>query len=144
MYYWLIIGTASSVRIFMCIHMGPHSHEYTCSACWQCCYEFDTSRTGAELVQFRWYVSSHEQPNLFMESCEFTWIEPVELVNSLTEHVKSRVIVCWVDWSRIALLAAYLGNLILNWPKLSRPFKTVFSPYNRCVSVHNVILHHFR
>ena len=69
--------------------------------------KFDTSLTGSELVRFHWYVSSCEKlvisqetcvdtPNLFTESGEFTCIEPVELVNSLTEPVKTRVLVCWV------------------------------------------------
>ena len=43
--------------------------------------EFDTSHTGSELVWFHWYVSSREK-----------------IVNSLSEHVKSRVLVCWVVW----------------------------------------------
>ena len=65
--------------------------------------EFDTSRTGSEPVQFHWYVSSHEKLVSTHQICsqngEFTYgnmfIEPVELVNSLTEHVKSWVVVCW-------------------------------------------------
>ena len=36
------------------------------------------------------------------------------------------------------------GNLILNWPKLLRPFKTVFFTLYRCVCVRYGILHHFR
>ena len=69
--------------------------------------EFDMSRTGLELVRFHWHVSSRENlvisrethvdtPNLFTEPSEFTWTESVELVNSLTEHVKLQVVVCWV------------------------------------------------
>ena len=68
-----------------CFHV--YSREYTCSA-W--CHEFDTSCTGSELVRFHWY----DTPNLFTQTGEFmygnTWIEPVELGNSLTEHVMSR------------------------------------------------------
>ena len=41
-------------------------------------------------------------------------------------------------------LSRILGNLILNWPKLLRPLKTVFFTLYRCVCVRNVILHHFR
>ena len=41
-----------------CFHV--YSREYTCSVC---CHEFDTCRTGSELVRFHWYVSSRE----------FTW-----------------------------------------------------------------------
>ena len=37
-----------------------------------------------------------------------------------------------------------MGNLILTWPKLVGPFKTVSSISYRCVVVQNVILHHFR
>ena len=39
------------------------------------------------------------------------------------------------------------SNVILNWPKLLWPFKTVFSPYIDVYvlnCVRNVILHHFR
>ena len=38
-----------------CFHV--YSREYTCSVC---CHEFDTCRTGSELVRFHWYVSSRE------------------------------------------------------------------------------------
>ena len=39
----------------------------------------------------------------------------------------------------------FLGNLILNWPKLLRPLKTgFFSTLYPCVCVRNVILHNFR
>ena len=79
--------------------------------------EFDTSRTGSELVLFHWYVSSREKlvdtPNFFTESGKFTygntWIELVELVSSLTEHVKSRVLVCWV------YLTLYRRVLMFTW-----------------------------
>ena len=90
----------------MCFHV--YSREYTCSAC---CHEFWTSLTRVVLGQ-NWYgftgtchhvkklVISREAridtPNLLTESGVFTWIEPVELVNSLTEQVKSRVLICWV------------------------------------------------
>ena len=60
--------------------------------------EFDMNRIGSDLVQFHWYVLlSREKLVMFTESGEFMLIEPVELVNSLTEHVKSRVLVCGVN-----------------------------------------------
>ena len=42
------------------------------------------------------------------------------------------------------MVARILGNHILNWPKLLRPFKTAFVTLYRCVCVRNVILHHFK
>ena len=42
------------------------------------------------------------------------------------------------------VLDAIFGNLILNWPKLLRPFKPLFFTLYRYVCVRNVILHHFR
>ena len=55
---------------------------------------FDMSQTGPELVRFHWHISSREK---LVISREFMGIDPVELVNSLTEHVKSRVVVYWVN-----------------------------------------------
>ena len=94
--------------MFSCVFMWIHM--------FCLCHEFDTSCTESGLVWFHWNVSSCEKlvisrqtrvdkPNLFTESGEFTyrntWIKPVELVNSHTEHVKSRVAVCWELFTRM-------------------------------------------
>ena len=102
MSYWFIIGTAPSVRV-LCVFTWIHVF----CLLLRVLNEFDMSHTGSELVWFQWHVSSREKlvisretrvdtPHFFTESGEFMWIEPVELVNSLTEYVKSQVVVCWL------------------------------------------------
>jgi len=92
----------------MCFH--TYSREYMCFAC---CHEFWTSLSLTWVVLGQnWYgftgTCRHDftvnTPNLFTESGEFVWIEPVDLVISLTEHVKSRVVVCWVNCPESVLM----------------------------------------
>ena len=66
-----------------------------------------------------------DTPNLFTESGEFMWIEPVELVNSLTstEHVNSWVFVYWDIRMKKNIFMTQFGFIIQvflshNWPKL--------------------------
>ena len=106
--YWFIIGTAPPVRVFVCIHVNtcvlPLSWFFN---------EFDMSRTGLELVRFQWYVRVITWKNLWFHSkqvsthqmcsqnpvnsrTETRELSQLKLMNSLTEQVKSRVVVCWV------------------------------------------------
>ena len=52
-----------------------------------------------------------DTPNLSTKSGEFTLIEPVELVNSLTEQMKSRVLVCWEVLSLSSKVSQAQGGL---------------------------------
>ena len=67
-----------------------------------CCHEFDTSHTESELVQFHWYVSSHEKHvsthQIFSQNPVNSRMETRELsqLNSCIHLQKSRVVACWV------------------------------------------------
>ena len=94
--YWFLIGTAPPVHVFMCIHGNTRVLPVVTSF-ERVRYESYWVRTGtvslAHVIKWKTRVDTL---NVFTESGEFTWIEPVELMNSLTEHVKWQVVVCWV------------------------------------------------
>ena len=99
--YWFIIGTAPPVHVFVCIHVNTHVLPVVTSfeRVWHEPYWVRTGTVSLACV-ITWKthdftVNTCRHATFFTESGEFTLIEPVELVNSLTEHVKSRVIVCW-------------------------------------------------
>ena len=85
MSYWFIIGTAPPVRVFMCIHVF-------CLLS-QVLNEFDMSRTR---TGYGFTGTCHHGKNVSTHQiCSQNPVNSVELMNSLTEHVKSWVVVCW-------------------------------------------------
>ena len=107
--YWFIIGTAPPVCVFMCIHVNTRVLPVVTSfeRVW---HESHWVRTGTVSLVCVITWKNHDFPVNTCRHIKFvhsirwnTWIEPVELVNSLIEHVKPRVIVCWdITWKFIA------------------------------------------
>ena len=106
--YWVIIGTAPPVRVFMCIHVNTCVLPVVTSfeRIWHEFTGLELHGTVSLVRVIMWKtrdftLNTCQHTRVFTESGEFTygnmWIEPVELVNSVTEHVKSQVIVCWVN-----------------------------------------------
>ena len=96
--------------VFVCIHVNRHILPVVTSF-EQTWHESYWVRTG--MISLARVIT--------WKTCEFTvnicrhikcvhrirWIEPVQLVNSLTEHVKLRIIVCWagscVGWHELLI-----------------------------------------
>ena len=116
MSYWFIIGTTPPVRVFMCIHVNTRVLP-------ACCHKFWMSLTQVVLGQ-NWYgftgTCLHVKNSCF--HCKhgsrhkffhrIRWIEPIVLVNSHTEHVKSQVVVCWEGTARVYEVAIHPDTAI--------------------------------